>query len=110
MQVEEHIDGRAKAFRLFVKEDGKEIGHIRLYLIYNDFHEGPYGLFEYIFVDPDYRGKGVGTLLVRRLIALAKEQGCYKLIAQARRGRNGIHGWYEALGFTNHGLNFRIDF
>mgnify|MGYP000105373015 CR=1 FL=1 len=63
MQVEEHIDGRAKAFRLFVKEDGKEIGHIRLYLIYNDFHEGPYGLFEYIFVDPDYRGRGIAQQL-----------------------------------------------
>jgi len=52
----------------------------------------------------------VGTLLVRKAVELARELGCYKIIATSRFGREELHRWYEKLGFKLHGYEFRIDF
>lgn len=35
---------------------------------------------------------------------------CYKLIATSRTSRPKVHELYHRLGFTQHGVEFRIDF
>ena len=87
--------------KITAEEDGKEVGHARLYLINNDFHDEPYGLLEYIFVEPEYRKKGIGTKLTQAIIDEAKKQGCYKLIGQSRYGKDKVHALYEKIGFKN---------
>lgn len=100
---------QSKAIRLSVEDNGQEVGRIFLYLIKNDLHETPYGLFEDIFVEESHRSQGVGKQLVAALIEEAKKQGCYKIVACARYSRPEVHAWYERIGFKDYGKEFRLD-
>jgi GNAT superfamily N-acetyltransferase len=95
--------------KISVEENGKEMGRVWLYLIYNDLHVEPYGLLEDVFVDEAARGQGFGNELLKAAIAEAKARGCYKLIGTSRRGREQVHEWYKRLGFADYGLEFRMD-
>lgn len=107
LSQEEH---KGYAIKFTAEDAGKIIGRAYLYLIYNDLHAEPYGLMEDVFVDETYRGKGVGSQLVRALIAEAKARGCYKLIGTSRHARGDVHEWYKSLGFKEYGIEFRMGF
>lgn len=98
-----------RAIRLAINENGQELGHIYLYLIKNDGHVEPYGLFEKIFVEEAHRSKGVGNQLVKALIEEAKAQGCYKIVAYSRNTKPEIHAWYLRFGFEEWGKEFRMN-
>jgi len=98
------------AFRFAMVDNGKEIAHGYMYVIENDFHAEPYALFEYFAVEEAYRGKGIGTKFVTEMVEAAKELGCYKILMQSRYGREGVHAFYEKLGFHDHGKNYRMNF
>ena len=100
----------AKGIRISVTDDGIEVGRAYLYLMVNDLHNQPFGLMEDVYIDEAYRGKGVGSDLVKQVIQLAKETNCYKLIATSRTARPKVHELYQWLGFVQHGVEFRIDF
>ncbi|OGH64703.1 MAG: GNAT family N-acetyltransferase [Candidatus Magasanikbacteria bacterium RIFCSPHIGHO2_01_FULL_41_23] len=98
-----------KAIRFSENENGKEIGHVYLYLLKNDLHKESFGLIEDLFVVEEYRKKGIGKKLIEALIASAREKGCYKLVSTSRYSRSEIHDWYQRLGFTDYGKEFRLD-
>jgi GNAT superfamily N-acetyltransferase len=64
---------------------------------------------EDIYVDESYRGKGIGSELVKKAIEVAKEFNCYKLIATSRISRPKVHQLYQRFGFSQQGFEFRID-
>ena len=97
------------SIRFSMKELGEEFARGYLYIIKNDLHEEPYGLLEDVFVQEHARGRGLGTALIKHIIAEAKKRSCYKLIAQSRHGKNAVHALYEKLGLKDHGKNFRMD-
>lgn len=99
----------ARGIRFSVVEDGVEVARAYLYVMNNDLHEVPFGLMEDVFVDESQRGEGLGTLLVNEVVAAAKENGCYKLVATSRDSRPKVHELYRRLGFSDHGREFRID-
>lgn len=111
MKINERQIGclNCKGVRIFVEEGGREVGRAYLYLIRNGLRSKYYGFMEDVFVDESLRGRGIGTKLVKKIIKLAKEYDCYKLIATSRHERQKVHELYEKLGFRNHGLEFRID-
>jgi len=100
----------ASGIKLFIEDNGKEIGHAYLYILKNDLHEEPFGFMEDVFVDENYRSQGLGTKLVKELIEAAKINNCYKLIATSRHARPKVHELYLKLGFKDQGKEFRIDF
>lgn len=104
------LEKQSKAIKFEMKDKDNVVGRAFLYLIYNDLHGKPYGLLEDVFVDEDYRGKGIGTKLVQVVIEEAKKRKCYKLVGTSRHSRTELHKWYEKLGFENYGLEFRMDF
>ncbi|MEK7681142.1 MAG: GNAT family N-acetyltransferase [Patescibacteria group bacterium] len=95
--------------KITVTDAGKEVARATLYVLKNDLHKEPFGFIEDVFVDESLRGQGVGTKLAREIIEEAKRHGCYKIIATSRHIRENVHRFYEKLGFTNYGLEFRID-
>lgn len=99
-----------KIIKLYVEEDGEEVGRASVVLVYNDLHEEPYGLMEDVFVDESLRGQGIGTKLTNAIIEEAKNQKCYKLVATSRYAREKVHDLYKKLGFKEHGVEFRMDF
>ena len=99
----------AVGMRFSLMENEREIARAYLYIMHNDLHREPFGLLENVCVDENYRGSGLGTKLVERIITAAKEQDCYKLIATSRKSRPKVHQLYERLGFVSRGYEFRID-
>lgn len=100
----------AHGVRISVKNnEGVDCGHVFLYILKNDLHTQPFGFAEDLFVEENVRAQGLGKMLMRRLIEVAKEKECYKLIGTSRHTRTEVHAWYERLGFTSHGIEFRMD-
>ncbi|MDD4901343.1 MAG: GNAT family N-acetyltransferase [Patescibacteria group bacterium] len=99
----------AFGIKFYVEQGGKEVARAYLYLMKNDLHDQPFGYMEDVFVDEQLRGQGVGTELVKELIKVAKEKGCYKVVCTSRYGKDGVHRLYERLGFQDWGKEFRIN-
>jgi len=99
-----------KGIKVFVEKNGEEVAHAYLYLIQNDLRPERYGLMEDVFVDETLRGQGTGTKLIKKIIKLAKEYDCYKLIGTSRYEREKVHSLYKRLGFKDWGKEFRMDF
>ena len=108
MQVKKEIKKDCYAVKITAEENGTVLGRAYLYVIFDDRHDKPYGLFD-VFVGEDERGKGLGTKLVEAVIAEAKTRECYKLIGTSRYSRPRVHAWYESLGFKDYGKEFRMD-
>jgi len=99
----------SRAIKIEIYKENEKIGRCFLYLIKNDLHKEPYCLLEDVFIEEKFRGKGYGSFLVKRAIELAKNYGCYKIIATSRFERENVHKFYENLGFKKFGYEFRID-
>lgn len=95
--------------KITVEEAGNEIGRAYIYIMKNSLHDEPFGLLEDVFVDESFRGKGIGTELVEKIIETAREEGCYKLLATSRYERTKVHDLYERMGFKDKGKEFRLD-
>lgn len=95
--------------KIIAEENGKPVGRAYLYILYNDLHKKPFGFLEDLFVDESARGKGIGKKLVYAIIEKAKENNCYKLVANSRYSREKVHYFYEKFGFKDHGKEFRIN-
>jgi phosphinothricin acetyltransferase len=57
-----------------------------------------------IYVDRAYRGKGVGKVLLARLIELAREHGFHKMVLSAFPTNTGGMALYERMGFRTVGI------
>lgn len=99
-----------RGIKFSVVEGGKERARAFLYIMKNNLHNEPFGLMEDVFVDESFRGSGLGTALVEKVIQEAKNCGCYKLIATSRDSRPRVHELYKRLGFELWGVEFRMNF
>ncbi len=91
-------------------DKNKKVAWSYVYVLTNELHDEPFGLLENVYVEEDYRGSGIGTKIVKESISAAKKAGCYKLIGTSRTPKKKLHKFYEGLGFTKHGFEFRMDF
>jgi L-amino acid N-acyltransferase YncA len=57
-----------------------------------------------LYVERGHRGKGVGKVLLARLIELAREHGYHKMVLSAFPGNRGGMALYDAMGFRTVGI------
>jgi L-amino acid N-acyltransferase YncA len=57
-----------------------------------------------VYIERAYRGKGVGKMLLARLIELAREQRYHKMVLSAFPSNSGGMALYERMGFRTVGL------
>lgn len=77
--LEEWIFDKQKAEVIFALEGTKEVGFALFFHNFSTFL-GRAGLYlEDLFVLPEYRGKGYGKALLKKLAAIAVERGCGRL-------------------------------
>jgi L-amino acid N-acyltransferase YncA len=57
-----------------------------------------------IYVERAYRGKGVGTVMLARLIELAREHRYHKMVLSAFPTNSGGMALYERMGFRTVGI------
>ena len=63
-------------------------------------YDGHRGWLYLVAVDPSHRGRGIGSDLVRQVMATLRAKGCNKMNLQIRDGNEPVRAFYESLGFT----------
>lgn len=77
--LENWIFDKQKAEVIFALENGKEIGFALFFHNFSTFL-GCAGIYlEDLYVDPEYRGKGYGKALLKKLASIAVERACGRL-------------------------------
>ena len=77
--LETWIFDKQKAEVIFALEDGIEVGFALFFHNFSTFL-GRAGIYlEYLYVKPEYRGKGYGKAILKKLASIAVERGCGRL-------------------------------
>ena len=96
--LREWIFEKQKAEVLLISEDDKKVGFA---LFFNNFSTflGRAGIYlEDLFVLPEYRGKGYGKALFKKLAQLTVERGCGRLEWSCLDWNKPSIGFYLSLG------------
>ena len=77
--LEDWIFNKQKAEVIFAMADGKEAGFALFFHNFSTFL-GRAGIYlEDLYVNPEYRGRGIGKALLKKLASVAVERGCGRL-------------------------------
>lgn len=77
--LEAWIFDKQKAEVIFAVADGEEVGFVLFFHSFSTFL-GRAGIYlEDLFVKPEYRGKGYGKAILKKLAAITVERGCGRL-------------------------------
>ena len=96
--LEEWIFDKQKAEVIFAVADGKEVGFALFFHNFSTFF-GRAGLYlEDLFVKPEYRGKGYGKAILKKLAAIAVERGCGRLEWSCLDWNKPSIDFYRSLG------------
>lgn len=110
MQITQEAVHKSSGIKFIAHVEGQVAGRAYLYFLYNDLHAEPFGFLEDVFVEENFRKLGVGSALVKAAVAGAKNHGCHKLICTSRHSKKELHEWYKRFGFSDHGIELRINF
>jgi aminoglycoside 6'-N-acetyltransferase I len=103
----EHLSGMADALarRHFVRlahVDGAAVGFVeasRRVDYVNGTSTSPVAFLEGLYVEPDFRRRGVARVLVEAVVVWAKEEGCRELASDSFLANTAAHAVHYALGF-----------
>lgn len=96
--LREWIFEKKKAEVLFATEDGREVGFALFFHNFSTFL-GRAGIYlEDLYVIPEYRGKGHGKALLKRLAQITLERGCGRLDWQCLDWNERSIAFYRSLG------------
>ncbi|AJM92948.1 GNAT family N-acetyltransferase [Nitrosopumilus piranensis] len=87
--------------------DGKIVGSTTLLIEQKFIHKGGLvGHIEDVVVDKNFQGQKIGEKIMRYLLEIAKNQGCYKTILDCT---DDVKPFYEKLGFKQVANELRYD-
>ena len=87
--------------------DGKIVGSTTLLIEQKSIHNGGMvGHIEDVVVNKDFQGKKIGEKIMKYLIEIAKNRGCYKTILDCT---DDVKPFYEKLGFKQVANELRLD-
>lgn len=78
-------------------ESGMICGYVTYFFAYYTW-TGKALYMDDLYIRPAYRGKGLGTMLIRKVISFAKESKCHKLRWQVSEWNAPAIKFYESLG------------
>lgn len=77
--LEQWIFDKGKAEVIFAMQDGVEVGFALFFHNFSTFL-GRAGIYlEDLYVKPEFRGKGIGKAILKKLASIAVERGCGRL-------------------------------
>ena len=96
--LEEWLFDKEKAEVIFAVADGREVGFALFFHNFSTFL-GRAGLYlEDLYVEPAYRGQGIGTALLKELARIAVARGCGRLEWWCLDWNQPSIEFYRALG------------
>lgn len=96
------IDGLANhptAEVLFAITDSKVVGLATCFVNFSTFKIKPYLYIHDVVVMAEYRGKGIGKALMKRLIEISEERKYCKITLEVREDNVAAQALYRSLGF-----------
>jgi len=96
------VDGLANhpsAFVLFILCDGVFAGLSTCFINFSTFKLKPYLYVHDVIVHQDFRGKGLGKLLMKKLVSISKERDYCKITLEVREDNPAAKHLYKSLGF-----------
>lgn len=96
---------------LIAEQDGAPAGFALFFFNYSTWKGRPGVYLEDLFVEPRFRGQGIGKALLRRVAAFALEKGCERLQWEVLDWNTPAIDFYRAMGaaFLDEWRNVRID-
>lgn len=103
---------RASKYHVLVakNDDGEIVGILTLSVAFAIYANGEYGVIDEMYVDPAYRSKGVGALLVDAARNIGKQAGWARIdvtAPESDRWTRTRH-FYERLGFVFTGPKLKL--
>jgi GNAT superfamily N-acetyltransferase len=88
-------------YYLVIAEDGMLVSSCTFAIIKNLTRNArPFVLIENVVTHEKYRNKGYGTAILKRVVEIAKEIGCYKVMLMTSRKEESTLKFYEKAGFN----------
>lgn len=91
--------GNSCAFCVIAEDEGTPIGYIAASPYSISYRKGAYVELENMGVVPDYRSKGIGTILMNEFSTWSKAQGFTKVRVNAYSANTGALEFYKKNGF-----------
>ncbi len=86
-------------YELVAECDNKVVGYLLLTKVFNPMKEKNYMLVDYVCVDTNYRGHGIGKNLLDKAYMIGKENQCMYLQLTCSYFRIAAHKLYEKCNF-----------
>ena len=105
-EIFEKISSNSNHFVYVAILDGRVVGSTTMLIEPKFIHNGGnVAHIEDVVVSKDYQGKGIGEMLMRSLLDLAKDNNCYKTILDCS---DEVKPFYEKIGFkrTSNGMRY----
>ena len=103
--LEKWIFDKNQAEVIFALEDGKEIGFALFFLSFSTYLGNVNLHLEDLFIDPEYRGKGYGKALLKKLAKIVVERGYGRFEWTCLSWNKPSIDFYLALGATQKNWN-----
>lgn len=106
-EIFKKIDSNPDYIIAVAEVDGKIVGSTTLLIEQKFIHQGGLvGHIEDVVVDRNFQGKKIGEKIMKYLLEIAKNQGCYKTILDCT---DDVKPFYEKLGFKQVANELRFD-
>jgi GNAT superfamily N-acetyltransferase len=105
----EQIDKDSNHELIVAELNGEIIGTLQLMFLPSiSFQGGLRAQVESVRVDKKYRGRGIGSELMKWTIERVKEHGAHVVQLTTHRSRDDAHRFYERLGFSGSLLGMKL--
>ncbi len=105
-KILEKINSNSNHFVYVAILDGRIVGSTSMIIEPKFIHDGGnVAHIEDVVVSKEYQGKGIGEMLMKSLLDLAKDSNCYKTILNCS---DEVKPFYEKIGFkiTSNGMRY----
>jgi len=106
-EIFKKIDSNPDHIIAVAEFEGKIVGATTLLIESKFIHEGGLvGHIEDVVVNEKFQGQKIGEKIMKYLLELAENRGCYKTILDCT---DDVKGFYEKLGFKHTANELRFD-
>lgn len=91
---------------LVAKRKGEIVGYASLSITPNLLQDGYAGHLDELVVDENHRKNGIGTALLKKMMAIARKNGCESVELESAFHRKDAHGFYVSRGFDKWAFMF----
>lgn len=97
----EDMKSHPTSITLFILSDNKPVGLVNAYMNYSTFRLKQYINIHDVFVEPEYRGRGLSKKLISKMKEIAKDNGCCKISLEVRHDNIPAQMCYKSQGFKD---------